>query len=43
MQYNVYISMTDYEKLSKHKGEKTIGQFLADIIREKAESFVEEL
>lgn len=35
MQYNVYISMIDYEELSKHKGSKSIGQFLAEIVREK--------
>ena len=27
--------MTDYEKLSKYRGDKSIGQFLADIVREK--------
>jgi len=35
MQYNVYISMEDYEELGKHKGEKSTGQFLAEIIRDK--------
>jgi len=38
MQYNVYISMTDYEELAKYKGDRTTGQFLAEIVREKIES-----
>ena len=29
--------MVDYEELAKHKGDKTTGSFLAEIIREKIE------
>jgi hypothetical protein len=35
--------MTDYEELSKHRGDKSMGQFLAEIIRDKTRELKEEV
>lgn len=40
MQVSTYISAKDYETLGNNKpAEKTVPQFMADILREKAELF----